>query len=212
MAEVSSPSTFQQSAPMHMSAQEMQNRINAGQAQFNLPQPHLMQSRSTNNGNDNLRKYSNYVHQNQFAGQQINDNSAFQAQQLQDGRNTPASKHQLNKQRSFTGQAEAYLQHKAGSAQKQQFPVFDMTKNFIPRSAPVKVNVSKKENGSNEPLPILDLTKCKQAGLLDYAPATPATRCNTNSHNSSTGSYPNSDLEEVAFDTFIESPNKRLVK
>jgi len=93
MAEVSSPSTFQQSAPMHMSAQEMQNKINAGQAQFNLHQPHLMQSRSTNNGNDNLRKYSNYVHQNQFAGQQINDNSAFQAQQLQDGRNTPAFKH-----------------------------------------------------------------------------------------------------------------------
>lgn len=75
-----------------------------------------MQSRSTNNGNDNLRKYSNYVHQNQFAGQQINDNSAFQAQQLQDGRNTPAFKNQLNKQKSFTGQAEAYLKHKAGSA------------------------------------------------------------------------------------------------
>ena len=197
---------------MHMSAQQMQDRINAGQAQFNLPQPHLMQSKSTNNGNDNLRKYGNYVHQNQFAGQQINDNSAFQGQQLQDGRNTPAFKQQLNKQRSFTGQAEAYLKHKAGSAQKEQFPVFDMTKTFVPASAPVKVNVSKNKNGSNEPLPILDLTKCQQAGLLDYAPNTPATRCNTNSHVSSQGSYPNSDLEEAAFDTFIESPNKRLVK
>lgn len=118
----------------------------------------------------------------------------------------------MSKQKSFTGQAEAYLKHKAGAAQKQQFPVFDMTKNFVPGSAPAKLNISKKENGSNEPLPILDLTKCQQTGILDYAPATPATRCNTNSHNSSQGSYPNSDLEEVAFDTFIESPNKRLVK
>lgn len=122
----------------------------------------------------------------------------------------------MTKQTSFAGHANAYLQHQTSSPQKQQMPlpVFDMSKNFIPASAPAKLNVGKgKENGQNEPLPILDLTKCQQVGLLD-APATPATRtrCNTNSHNSSEGSYPNSDLEEAAFDTFIESPAKRLVK
>jgi len=62
----------------------------------------------------------------------------------------------------------------------------------------------------NEPLPMLDLTKCQNhAPLLLDTPATPQTRCNTNSHNSSYGSYPSSDLEDNCFDTFIESPNKK---
>jgi len=85
-----------------------------------------------------------------------------------------------------------------------------MSKTFIPASAPAKLNLGK-ENVNAENLPMLDLTKCQQNTLLDQPP-TPHTRCNTNSNVSSAGSYPNSDLEEVAFDGFIESPNKRLVK
>jgi hypothetical protein len=86
-----------------------------------------------------------------------------------------------------------------------------MTKTFIPGSAPAKLNIGK-ENVNHENLPILDLTKCQHHNhaLLD-CPPTPNTRCNTNSNYSSAGSYPNSDLEEVAFDGF-ESPSKRLVK
>lgn len=88
-----------------------------------------------------------------------------------------------------------------------------MNKTFIPASAPAKLNMGK-ENVNAENLPMLDLTKCQhpQNALLLDQPPTPQTRCNTNSNVSSAGSYPNSDLEEVAFDGFIESPNKRLVK
>jgi len=65
----------------------------------------------------------------------------------------------------------------------------------------------------NEPLPMLDLTKCQQnSSLLLDTPATPQTRCNTNSHTSSNGSYPSSDLEDNCFDSFIVSPNKKLNK
>lgn len=48
---------------------------------FNLPQPHLMTSRSTNTGVDNLRKHGNNVpslnYQNTFADQQINNDNAY---------------------------------------------------------------------------------------------------------------------------------------
>jgi len=115
----------------------------------------------------------------------------------------------MSKQASFNGMPDSPLKKRTSFAQAQQFPAFDMTKNFVPASAPAKLNVQK--NVANDPLPMLDLTKCQQPNLLD-APATPATRCNTNSHVSSQGSYPNSDLEEAAFDTFLESPNKKLTK
>lgn len=117
----------------------------------------------------------------------------------------------MSKQASFVGQPDAPLKKKMSFGVNHQSPVFDATKNFVPASAPAKLNIEK-GNVFAESLPMLDLTKCQKNALLDQ-PATPATRCNTNSHaSSSQGSYPNSDLEEVAFDQFLESPNKRLVK
>lgn len=210
MAEVSSPNNFQQPANLQMSSQQLLQMQYANESKFNLPQPNLIQSRSTNQVYDNLRKHDNMSHQNQFAGQQqINDNSFFQNQQAQGFNNAPAFKRQMSNQAMFSAVQDSPLKKKASFPQKQQFQAFDMSKNFIPASAPAKLNVQK--NVANEPLPMLDLTKCQHPNMLD-APATPATRCNTHSHVSSQGSYPNSDLEEAAFDTFIESPNKKLVR
>lgn len=121
-------------------------------------------------------------------------------------------KRHVSKQASF-GNSDARLKKRPSTKQAHTL-VFDATKTFVPASAPAKMSKLEKENTFGEPLPMLDLTKCQRKnGLLDQV-ATPNTRCNTNSHvSSSQGSYPTSDQEEMpSFDSFIESPNKRVIK
>lgn len=82
--------------------------------------------------------------------------------------NGPTFRRQMSKQASFVGHSDTPQKKRMNFVQKQQYPVFDMTKNFIPASAPAKLNVGK-ENVFGEPLPMLDLAKCQKNAhaLLD---------------------------------------------
>lgn len=74
MTEVSSPATFQPRSNLQMNGAQLPQMQYTSEAQFNLPSPHMIHSKSSNSAFNNLSKYGN---QNVFAGQQMIDENAF---------------------------------------------------------------------------------------------------------------------------------------